>query len=785
MPESVASTIRKELFPFEIELDQSGPILIAGTDSADATIRCKFRHFHRAAIKLSPGTSAGLAIGYRIYDAEFQEILFEHRASSELKVVAPERWVDCAILVPHALIRFDRPIGLMVDMLREDEYWFAPGPELANRFSIDFADAQPEQNGRLGEFADVSDDDFPARIELRESQAPLGRWTIPGAAGAPAAHLVFDVSDLVQYFHDNRLPTGIQRVQIEVITSILASGRDEFSKTIACFTPESSFWVPLDIDLFEDICRLALIGGDLADRNWRRALQHLKTSIERAPQFVFPRGAFLINLGSSWWLPNYFLNVRLAKAKYGIRYVPFVHDCIPIVTPEHCVEDLTRQFIDWALGAFEHADHVIVNSKATAADLLRIAGQLGKNFAPPAVVELNARFNAGRAAAPPADGQILFRNQLRAGEYVLFVATIESRKNHLLAFAAWIALLKKFGAHRVPKLVCVGKKGWLCDAIYARLEASGLLRQKVLMLSGISDPDLHRLYQDCLFTIYPSHYEGWGLPVTESLCSGKVPLLSRCSSLPEAGGDFGEYFELDSQAEFVGKLERLIFDAEYRGAKERKIAAEFQPRTWSEIGEQFLTLLRGWAETQAGDAKSRQWADRDLWPVEVTAGRYYPVRANRETEVWPGMASGEMFRQGDGWWWPERWGCWTKSKVARLAFVARFPRGSGAVLFLGIRGLERLDCTASITIEGIGTREVQLRPVEDKWLIFRADKNAVDRLRRDQYAGFEIQLSADRRVDFRDLTKGADTRIAAIGVLGFMLCEEGDVAGQLRFIGSA
>ena len=713
VPDSLPAAIRKDLFRYEIELEPSGPIPVASTDAA---IRCKFRHFSERAIQLSPGIAAGLAIGYRIYDADFNTILFEHRASSEVALIAPGRWIDCVIQVPRVIVRFDQPLALMVDVLREEEYWFAASPELASRFSIDFVDETP------GDQDDAAQEDYLAQGGLLEHPAPGGRWTIPESAADGTAHLVFDVSDLMQYFQDNRLPTGIQRVQIEVITGILGSAPREFSKTLACFTADSGFWVALDIDLFAEICRLALIGGDLSDRVWRHALKQLKAHLDRAPQLIFPHGAFLINLGSSWWLPNYFLNVRLAKAQYGIRYVPFVHDCIPIVTPEHCVEDLTRQFIDWVLGACELADHVIVNSKTTAADLLRIAQQLGKPLEPPAVVELNADFHPGRARAQVLDPQVLFKNDLRAGEYVLFVATVESRKNHQLAFSAWLGLLKKLGARRVPKLVCVGKKGWLCEAVYARLEASSVLRQKVVMLSGISDRDLQKLYQDCLFTIYPSFYEGWGLPVTESLCFGKVPLLSRCSSLLEAAGEFGEYFDLDSEAEFVRSLERLIFDAEYRQAKERKIAAEFKPRTWSEIGGHFLRLLGGWAETPAAERAWTRWADRDLWPVEATPGRYYAVRINHETQIWPGLASGEMFRQGDAWWWPENWGCWTKHKVARLAFVAPVPSGCGAVLFIGVRGLQKYDCIATITLEGVATRRVQLRPYEDKWLIFRADK---------------------------------------------------------------
>jgi glycosyltransferase involved in cell wall biosynthesis len=319
---------------------------------------------------------------------------------------------------------------------------------------------------------------------------------------------------------------------------------EDCSVTVACFTNSANFCAGLDFPLFEKVCRLALASGDLEDRNWRRAVDQLRKYIDQAPHLVFPEGAFLINLGTSWWLPNYFLNIRTAKAHYGIKYVPLVYDCIPIVAGEHCGEELTRQFIAWAMGVFEHADHILAISRTTAADVVRVAEHLGRKIAPPTVVELDASFGAvgELAAADLQAAQLFLKHDLRAGEYVLFVATVESRKNHLLAFSAWVALLKKFGVRRVPKLVCVGKKGWLNEAIYAKLETSSLLRQKVVMLSGIADAELQKLYRDCLFTIFPSLYEGWGLPVTESRCFGKVALSSSGSSLPEAGGDFADYY---------------------------------------------------------------------------------------------------------------------------------------------------------------------------------------------------------------------------------------------------
>ncbi|MBV9755465.1 MAG: glycosyltransferase family 4 protein, partial [Alphaproteobacteria bacterium] len=456
----------------------------------------------------------------------------------------------------------------------------------------------------------------------------------------------------------------------------------------------------------------------------------------------------------------------------------------PIITPEHCTASLTRDFISWAIGVFHHADHVMVNSQATALDFVRVARYLGHATTEPAVVRLDAEYGRPAATArPPAqNNEIFLRNDLRPGDYVLFVATVESRKNHVLVFAAWLALMKKYGVPKVPKLVCVGNRGWLDEAIYAKLAASSLLQQKVVMLSKVPDAELERLYRNCLFTLFPSSYEGWGLPVTESLCCGKVPLVSNCSSLPEAGGEFAEYFAPGAEAELVHKLELLLFQPGYREAREQKIAAGFRPRSWGAIAAEVLELTRRWSEADAAAApRPERAADDDLWPLPATPGRYYGLTENTETQVWPAMESGEMFRQGSGWWWPEPWGTWIKPTVARLAFLAPFPAGSSVMLYVCVRGVQGLRSTVTVTLSGIGTRQFPLDPDQDQWVLFRIPPDALARLQAGRKQPlFHVLFSADQAADFRLNSNGADHRQASLGVRGFMVCAEDDIRARMR-----
>src|SRR5262249_40993330 len=89
-------------------------------------------------------------------------------------------------------------------------------------------------------------------------------------------------------------------------------------------------------------------------------------------------------------------------------------------------------------------------------------------------------------------------------------------------------------------------------------------------------------YARCLFTVYPSLYEGWGLPVAESMASGKMCVASNRTSLPEVGQHFIDYFDPSDEADAISKIDRLIFEPGYLAAREAHLKAYFRPRTWAD-----------------------------------------------------------------------------------------------------------------------------------------------------------------------------------------------------------
>lgn len=98
------------------------------------------------------------------------------------------------------------------------------------------------------------------------------------------------------------------------------------------------------------------------------------------------------------------------------------------------------------------------------------------------------------------------------------------------------------------------------------------------------------LYSGCRFAVYPSFYEGWGLPLGEAACFGKVTAASNAASIPEVLGDLAVYFAPNDLHDMAAVLRRLICDPEYLARLEQKLVARFRPRSWEQCSRRLLEL---------------------------------------------------------------------------------------------------------------------------------------------------------------------------------------------------
>ncbi|MEW9583922.1 glycosyltransferase [Paraburkholderia sp. DGU8] len=583
--------------------------------------------------------------------------------------------------------------------------------------------------------------------------------------------IYFDYSDLVQYFRHNRFPTGIQRVQIELFKAAQETASDVPLRACA-FLEGTNFWAEIDPIAFRRICDLSSLPGDIDDPTWITALSQLTSQLEKSPSIRFPKDSILVNIGTSWWIRDYGAFVRQAKLKFGLRYVPFIHDLIPLLTPEHCSKGLVEEFRAWINLVTLQADFIAVNSSSTRNDVLTYAKQESPLSFDPVVVRLDAEFARNKLVRE--DDHVFLDNGLEQDNYVLFVGTLESRKNHVGVFQAWKKLIAKHGVDAVPTLVCVGKRGWLFDQANALLEADATLANKVVLLSGISDDDLASLYKRCLFTVYASFYEGWGLPVTESLSFGKACLTANNSSLPEAGSRFADYYDNASVPELVAGLEKLLFDKAYRERREAEIATDFATRRWEEVLHDLIDGVTGHFSANSHESQ------RDVM-AEVKPGVLYDFRTRASTTSGIERAIADTMRHDLTWHAVETWGAWARSKSAKLAFKLlpdSEPAQDELLVYLKLCcGPMSTEVRIRLAHHTIGV--VDLAPHETRFVRFPVRRTWLA----EQVASMgHVVLVFDHRAmtHLAEYTDNRDRRSIGVGFCAFGICHSNDFAFRLN-----
>jgi glycosyltransferase involved in cell wall biosynthesis len=593
-----------------------------------------------------------------------------------------------------------------------------------------------------------------ARLRGRLGKDELG---VEGSypQGSDSGAIAFELSDLVDFLQHARYPTGIQRVQLELAEVLRHTEHSVhyvyFDNTSFMFNEISHSQVKRIVDLVTD--------EDRSEDTRRSYAERIRMEIRSGVEFEFQQNTNLVNVGTSWGYQNYFLVIRDIKRRFGVKYIPLVHDTIPLIFPEFCDQNLVTNFISWIDGMTEHADMVLANSQNTLNDLTSLAERLSQNLPPSRLLLLNGEFRArdGKNLDEKKKALAVLRSHnLDVDDYVLMVSTIEPRKNHMLAFNAWSRMLKTRERASIPYLVCVGAPGWMNEALYTRLERDEDLAERIIILRNVSDQTLNQLYDRAQFTIFPSLYEGWGLPISEALAHGKVPLVSNVSAHPEAGGEHAVYFDLGSEADFQTKLEDLIDDVPSRQHREAAIKTATPLKPWSDICADLVNHLN-YLETEA---------NQDAPPApQIVSGRYYSMGRNMERRISRLGYRAEQFRTGLNWEELEEWGCWVRGGTAELRLT--LPDEGDAFqfyLYLSTPPLEANTANISIAVpEAKWTLQTQAGSNATFWRSFKL--NLEPGAKRE----ISLRLVGSTVVDFRTLSEGRDHRESAFAMRGIFV----------------
>lgn len=297
----------------------------------------------------------------------------------------------------------------------------------------------------------------------------------------------------------------------------------------------------------------------------------------------FSRGGDLLALGLGWEYLDHEA-MYLLRRDHGLRIHMPAFDLIPVLMPQMNAGQSAMVHQFYAEMA-HYADSITCISEATATALEHFYS-LEDLPVPFIVTNPLPGFDPDPEPVTPGSAR---RHRFEGEEFVLTVSTVEVRKNHVLLAKIWAELQRE--QIDIPRLVIVGRIGWDVDELLRWVEHAPELQDRVTIVSDVEDDELNHLYQDALFTVFPSRIEGWGLPITESMTYGKACIHATDPSQFEASQGLMPAIHPDDFLGWKAELLRMTHDHDYRHGLERAIAERYVRRTPSEYCQQFERIL--------------------------------------------------------------------------------------------------------------------------------------------------------------------------------------------------
>lgn len=277
---------------------------------------------------------------------------------------------------------------------------------------------------------------------------------------------------------------------------------------------------------------------------------------------------------------NFYCPKELQKS----RLVYTVYDTTVLLCPEYTTEENRVLCFNGLYFASLYADYLIAISQYTKNSFLSFFPHYPKERI--SVVPLGSRFmDTDRTILRQRSCPVPF--PLETDSFWLHVGTLEPRKNHCTALRAY-AKLKQDGTTRFP-LVFAGGKGWMYEEIYGCVVSLGL-EEDVIFTGYVPDSLLAWLLANCFALIYPSCFEGFGLPVLEAMSLGRPVITSSSSSLPELVGTGGLICSHDGMEELAGHMRRLLHDVAFREGYSAYLSDRAKLFQWRNTAEKVKSI---------------------------------------------------------------------------------------------------------------------------------------------------------------------------------------------------
>ena len=269
-----------------------------------------------------------------------------------------------------------------------------------------------------------------------------------------------------------------------------------------------------------------------------------------------------------------------------VPVVVSVHDVSFLEHPEYFTRDRAMQLQFTVRRTVYRASRILTGSEFSKSSILKVYGDLDEDKV---VVVPNAA--AGEFRPVPRDSAVAAVRERFGihGPFVLSVGDLQPRKNQIGLIRAFARLVRAYPQLK-QNLVLAGKETWFADQVHRAARESGVA-DRIQFCGFVSDTDLLQLYNACDLFVFPSFYEGFGLPALEAMACGRSVVCSHTSALPEVVDGAAILFDPYALDEIVRALADLLLDPELRARMERlglQRAAHF---SWQKTAQRTLDVF--------------------------------------------------------------------------------------------------------------------------------------------------------------------------------------------------
>lgn len=302
-------------------------------------------------------------------------------------------------------------------------------------------------------------------------------------------------------------------------------------------------------------------------------------------------------LWTNWYIPpllrHYHIDMYHAVCNFELpvrkmcRYVVTIHDLVPLFFPELVPRKHLIFFKLFMKRAAHTADLIITDSEHSKRDIARYLAVPEEKIR---VIYLGYDAQQQEVHDQEALQDALTRYGIRR-PYLLFVGVIEPKKNLERLVDAFVLLRQDTADGKDLQLVITGGKGWFCEQLYHKVRELSL-ENHILFTGFVPDDDLPYLYSGAELFVFPSIYEGFGLPVIEAMFYGTPVVTSNVSSLPEIVGEAGVLVDPESPESISQGIASVLSDERQQLRMKHAGRRQAQQFSWQRTAEQTYNVYR-------------------------------------------------------------------------------------------------------------------------------------------------------------------------------------------------